>query len=55
MAATAVLFALIGYALGRLRPSSFRHDCKNLMSQLTPLLPGARPLDQDTAGRRHLP
>lgn len=53
---SAVLFLLIGYGLGRLRASSFRYDCKNLMGKLTPLLPGARALDEDaSSGRRYLP
>lgn len=53
---SAVLFALIGYGLGRLRASSFRYDCKDLMDKLTPLLPGARPPGNDAdASRRRLP
>lgn len=53
---SAVLFGLIGYGLGRLRKSSFRYDCKELMRKLTPLMPGARPLDEGITGPRpHLP
>lgn len=40
----AVLFGLTGYGLGRFRASSFSYDCKELMRELTPLLPGARQL-----------
>jgi hypothetical protein len=51
-----VLFGLIGYGLGKLRRSSYRYDCKSLMGKLTPLMPGATPLDEDAASpRRHLP
>lgn len=52
----AVLFGLIGYGIGRLRRSSFGYDCKELMGKLTPLMPGARALDEGADGtRRHLP
>lgn len=49
---SAILFALIGYGMGRLRGSSFSYDCKELMGKLTPLIPGARPLDEGAAGLR---
>lgn len=48
---SAVLFALIGYAMGRLRGSTFSYDCRELMRRLTPLMPGARPLGEGAAGR----
>jgi hypothetical protein len=32
------LFTLLGYGLGRLRRTSFRIDCDNLMEKVTPLL-----------------
>lgn len=52
----AVLFLLIGYGLGHFRKSSFSYDGKDLMHRLTPLLPGAKPLDEDAdVLRRHLP
>lgn len=53
---SAVLFGLIGYGTGRLRKSSFSYDCKELMRKLTPLMPGASPLDEGATGsRRYLP
>jgi len=33
------LFGLLGYGLGRLRRTTFRIDCNNLMEKVTPLLP----------------
>jgi len=33
------LFGLLGYGIGRLRRTSFRIDCDNLMEKVTPLLP----------------
>jgi len=50
--AGAVLFGLIGYVLGRLRRSSFRYDCKQLLARVTPLMPGASPHGEPGISRR---
>lgn len=50
-----VLFGLIGYALARLRRSSFSSDCRELMSKLITLMPGASPLGEDPVGISRLP